>query len=91
MKHLLNLTHGVILQRHWQNPGPSLNPRIKRTHKRSLEALFLCLRFYGGPCGALSGGRFSFVGRFNFAQSAALLLEPNGGISQLIKRGLHHV
>lgn len=90
MKYLLNLTHGVTLARHWQHPVPRLVPRIKRTHKRSLVTLFLCLSVFGRLCGGASARRFSFDGRTNSVQSASLLVGPNGG-SFLIQRRLHHV
>ena len=90
MKHLLNLTLGVILARHWQNPVPRLVPRITRTHKRSPATLFLCLSVFGRLCGGASARRFSFDGRTNSVQSASLLVGPNGG-SFLLHRRLHHV
>ena len=91
MKHFLNLTHVVILALHWQNPAPSFVARITRTHKRSLETLFLCLSFFGGLCEGTSVRRFSCIGTTNFAQPATLLFRSNGGSSQLNTRGLHHV
>ncbi|WP_271272861.1 hypothetical protein [Aliamphritea hakodatensis] len=53
----------------------------------SAQALITCaffvskIRVYGGLCGGASARRFSEYGRTNSAQSASLLVGPNGGSS----------
>jgi len=89
MKHLLNLNLGVILQRHWQNPAPSLNPRITERISVHLKRFFCAHRFMVGCAEALRRAVFC-SGRFNSVRPATLLLEPNGGSSQTY-RGLYHV
>lgn len=89
MKHLLNLTHVVILARHWQNPVSRLTSRTKGRTSVHLIRFFCAYDFMVGCVEALRRA-VSFDGKVNSAQSATLLIDLNGG-SYPIQRRLHHV
>ena len=89
MKHLLNLTHVVILSRHWQNLVPSFASRTTERTSVHWKRFFCAYAFMVGAVRVLRDAVFC-SGNANFTVPATLLIRINVGSSQTY-RGLYHV